>query len=178
IWWNNLITQYGELDNDNIGGLGPVNITLKDLQPGTYQFMINYYRDWWRERFYDSPSASCMTYGSPLNAPDDTPQQTGNPCFTQTNITVTVRTYHNSSNPVRTETRILAYPSYVGGAPGWAPEGPFGNSWYVTQIVTVDDQRNVTIGGTAPQPLSQRVDAVATPLYSGIAPRKIEGRQP
>jgi len=179
IWWNNPVTQHGELDNDNIGVLGPENITLKDLQPGEYQFMINYYRDWWQERFYDSGAAACLPHPSPVNAPDDTPEVTGNPCFTQTDITVTVRTYHNSSNPVRTETRTLVYPSYVDGAPGpGTPEGPFGDSWFVTQIVTVDADRNVTIGGTTPQPLINRAAAVATPLFTGSTPRKPEGRRP
>src|SRR6185436_778650 len=118
IWWNNLITAHGELDNDNIGGLGPENITLKDLQPGRYQFMINYYRDWWKEQFFDNTSMSCMAYASPVNAPDDYPPYISNPCYTQTTITITVNTFHNSSSPVRTETRTLQNPSYTYNAPG------------------------------------------------------------
>ena len=180
IWWNNLVTQHGELDNDNIGGLGPENITLKDLQPGTYTFFINYYRDWWDERFFDNGTQTCMSYPTPVNQPDDPPQFSSVPCFTQTTITITVRTYHNASSPVRTETRTLALPSFAQGAPGpGTPEGPFGQSWYVTQIVTVDQNRNVTIGGTVPQEASPPVSgALAPAVAEWNPPRKPEGRQP
>lgn len=179
IWWNNLITQHGELDNDNIGGLGPENITLKDLQPGTYQFMINYYRDWWKEQFYDSGTSTCIPYGSPVNAPDDYPPYISNPCFVQTPITVTMHTFHNSSTPVRTETRTLNLPSYAYGAPGPGyPEGPVGDEWYITQIVTVDDQRHVSIGGTGPQPVPLEASRIARKADNWNPPRKAEGRQP
>jgi hypothetical protein len=173
----NLVTQNGELDNDNIGGNGPENITLKDLQPGRYEFLIDYYRDWWREQFFDSGSQSCVPYGSPINAPDDTPQY--NQCFVQTPITVTMRTYHNSSNPVRTQVRTMNYPDYTDGLfyPG-NPEGPVGDSWFVTQIVTVDDDRHVTIEGNSPQPGPNMIAAAPPRLTSFKAPRKAEGRTP
>ncbi|MGH7741103.1 MAG: hypothetical protein ACRENS_03685, partial [Candidatus Eiseniibacteriota bacterium] len=136
IWWNNKITDYGELDNDDFGGLGPENITLKDLLAGRYEFLIDYYRDWWKESYYDPGTALCLPYVPPVNTPDDTPEY--DPCFTQTPITVTMNTFHNSLAAVRTVTRTMNYPDYDAGIflPG-NPEGPVGESWYVTQIVTV-----------------------------------------
>jgi hypothetical protein len=176
----NLITQNGELDNDNIGGLGPENITLKDLEPGRYEFLIDYYRDWWREQFYDSGTQTCIPYASPINAPDDPPEIIGYPnCFVQTPITVTMQVFHNSSSAVRTATRTMNYPDYTNGLfyPG-NPEGPVGDSWYVTQIVTVDDQRNVTIEGAGPVPNLAARAAPPRRVTDFKPPRKAEGGQP
>lgn len=171
IYWNNLVTANGELDNDNIGGLGPENITLKDLAPGTYQFMVNYYRDWWREKFFDTGTQTCLPYPTPINSPDDLPQFYQ--CHTPTPITVTVATFHNSSSAVRTVTRTLNEQDYAQNYPlPGTPEGPQGDSWYVTQIVEVDEDRNVTIVGQSPQTAPGKV---ATPVATSARlplPRK------
>ena len=165
IWWDGLVTVHGELDNDNIGGLGPENITLKDLQPGTYTFMINYYRDWWREKFFDSGTSTCLPYATPINASDDV----GNTCYTQTTITCTVDTYYNASAPVRTITRTLTNPNFGAGRPGIGTgEGASGTSWFVTQTVTVDANRNVTIVGTGPN--ATAITTGETPPVETIAP--------
>lgn len=177
IWWYNRITQHGELDNDDyLGGQGPENITLKDLQPGTYQFMINYYRDWWKEQLYDSGTRTCIPQ-TPFVYPDDPGYD---PCFVQTDITITVRTYHNSSAPVRTATRTLTYPDYGDALPAAGnAEGPAGNSWYITQIVTVDADHKVTIGGIGTQPADPGPGRVAR-LVEGWnpPPRKPGGQRP
>lgn len=177
IAWFNLATQNGELDNDNIGGLGPENITLKDLQPGRYEFLINFYRDWWKEKYYDSATQTCIPYPSPINAPDDPPPY--DPCYTQTDITVTMQTFHNSSAAVRTETRTLVTPDFADGLfyPG-NPEGPVGDSWYVTQIVTVDEQRHVTIEGSSAPRTATAASAIPRRATSLVVPRKSEGRKP
>ncbi|MFH0980572.1 MAG: hypothetical protein V2A79_03420, partial [Planctomycetota bacterium] len=145
IAYYNLSNDFGELDNDDIGGTGPENITLKKLtEEGDYVFMINYYRDWWRERSYDSESQQCVDNDPPLNQPDDE----GTTCYTQTDITVTAKTYHNSSTPVREETRTLSVPNFGASVPPrGTPEGPVGSSWYVTQVVHVDEDGTVTIEG-------------------------------
>ncbi len=168
----NLATSNGELDNDNIGVLGPENITLKDLSPGTYTFMINYYRDWWREKFYDSPSATCQNYGTPLNTPDDLTFV----CHTQTPIQVTVNTFHNSSAPVRTVTRTLNEQNYGDFIPAdGSPEGAVGDEWFVTQIVQVDDQRHVTVVGASKSPTTlPGLLPAARRLTDWKAPRKPE----
>ncbi|UCE59025.1 MAG: hypothetical protein JSU63_16470, partial [Phycisphaerales bacterium] len=135
-------SEFGELDNDNIGGNGPENITLKKLTPGRFQFMINYYRDWWKERSWDPASETCVENTPPLNEPDDT----GDTCYTQTDIITTVKTYHNSNTPVRTVTRTLTTPNFGANVPlAGSAEGAVGGSWFVTQIVTVDSNGEVTI---------------------------------
>jgi hypothetical protein len=169
ISWFNLITTNGELDNDNIGGTGPENITLKDLTPGTYTFMINYYRDWWREQFYDSPTQTCLPYTTPVNTPDDLTYV----CHEQTPIEVTVRTYHNSSSPVRTVSRTLQEQNYGAAIPAdGSGEGAVGDEWFVTQIVQVDEQRNVTIVGAGPQPAPPAARAAAVRVANWNPPRK------
>ncbi|MGH7741104.1 MAG: hypothetical protein ACRENS_03690 [Candidatus Eiseniibacteriota bacterium] len=173
IWWHGKVTQYGELDLDNIGGLGLENITLKDLQPGRYEFLINYYEDYWMESYLDSDTGLCIWAQLPQIAQDDP----YNDCFVQTNVTVTMQTFHNSSDPVRTETRTMVYPDFGDGLfnPG-NPEGSVGQSWYVTQIVTVDDQRHVTIENGA----TTATIAAHTPLRvsQGIMARKPNGGRP
>lgn len=171
IYWNNLVTVNGELDNDNIGGLGPENITLKDLTPGTYQFMVNYYRDWWREQYFDTPTQTCLPYSTPINATDDLPQFYQ--CHVPTPITVTVSTFHNSSSAVRTVTRTLNEQDYANGyPPPGTPEGPQGDSWYVTQIVEVDEDRNVTIVGVGPQPAPSKTRGPVANASAPALPRK------
>ncbi len=146
IWFGNLTTQFGELDNDDIGGDGPENITLKKLnETGDYVFMINYYRDWWREKTWDSDTEQCVTNDPPLNSPDDE----GDACYTQTTITITVKTYHNSSDPVREVTRQLSVPNFgTSVPPRGTGESAVGDSWFVTQKVSVDDDGVVTVEGT------------------------------
>ena len=101
-------------------------------------------RDWWRERSFDTGSSSCIDNNPPLNAPDDEGAQ----CYTQTDITVTVKTYHNSSDPVREVTRTLSRPNFGAGVPAaGAPEGAVGDSWFVTQIVSVDQDGVITVEG-------------------------------
>ncbi|MCH7813715.1 MAG: hypothetical protein IID40_06805 [Planctomycetes bacterium] len=140
-----LSNSNGELDNDNIGGTGPENITLKKLpDEGDYQFMINYYRDWWQERSYDSGLQQCVDNTPPVNTPDDP----GDACYTQTTITITVKTYHNSSAPVRQVIRTLSVPNFGANIPAQGTgEGAVGNSWFVTQIVSVDANGNITVQG-------------------------------
>ena len=55
---------------------------------------------------------------------------------------VTMRTYHNSDTPVRVQTRSMIEGDQGRGLPGpGSPEGAVGDAWYVTQIVTVDENR-------------------------------------
>ena len=97
----------------------------------------------------------------------------------QTTITVTVLTYHNGDTPVRTETRTMVYPDYTGGLPAAGnPEGAIDDSWYVTQIVTVDAGRNVTIGGLGPLMPHVPGATAARRVPGWNPPRKPEGRRP
>ncbi len=127
-------TSFGQLDFDNIGGKNPTpeNITLKDLSaPGDYAFLINYYRDWWKERQseYDPNTGQwlrCVSAvtGEPMpscpledpvppgqNTPDDF-----DPCPCTTKIHNTVRTYFNSVTPVRIQEDPVVAPSAPNGS--------------------------------------------------------------
>ncbi len=168
------VSSYGELDNDNIGGTGPENITLKDMREGNYQFMIDYYRDWWKEYYYDQPSNTCIPYDTPINYPEDYGYD---PCFEPTPITVTVKTYHNAASPVRTQTFTAVWPDYGYYLPGSGlGEGQLDDAWAVVQTVTVDADRNVTITGTTPQtapppatrPYVRAVAASPPPSKAGV----------
>lgn len=152
------ITEFGQLDFDDIGGNGPENITIKHLSvPGDYQFMVNYYRDWWKESQYDSNSMQCVPLTCPpedpaatgQNTPDDEPP--GPPsCYCTTRVHNKVRTYFNSIMPVRTQFPptddiYVRDPSYAAGLPTNNNEGQVDDSWWVIQTVCVDDAGKIFI---------------------------------
>ncbi|NOX60187.1 MAG: hypothetical protein GXP29_15190 [Planctomycetes bacterium] len=141
-----LSSTFGQLDIDDIGGTGPENITLKQLsQEGEYVFMINYFRDWWQEQFFDTDTMTCLdNTPDPLNSPDNVTDQ----CYTQTDIDITVETFHNASAAVRTQVLTLSTPNLGAAIPGaTTPEGMVSGSWWVAQVVSVDADGNVTVQG-------------------------------
>jgi hypothetical protein len=105
--------------------------------------MINYYRDWWKERTYDPDTEQIVTNDPPLNEPDDPDDR----AYTQTTIQLRVETYLNSSNPVRVVSRTLARPNFGSQVPSrGGGERAVGESWYVTQIIIVQPDGSVIIG--------------------------------
>ena len=102
IWWTNKVSELGELDIDNIGNTGPENITLKTVIDGDYQIWVNYYEDWYLE--------------NPNSTDPDPP----------TPITVTMKTYFNSSTVLDTSTFTLTQRNH-------GEDRPIGTSGPVTQ---------------------------------------------
>ena len=97
IWYGSKESNLGELDiddfrggaaNDGIGtGLGPENITLKTVVDGEYQVWANYFEDW------------------VIEDPDADPE-------IPTPISVTMKTYFNSSTVLDTSTFTLTQKNY------------------------------------------------------------------
>jgi hypothetical protein len=104
----------GELDIDDTYGTGPENITLNSLEDGDYQVWVNYYADHYTE--------------------DDTEEEE-----TPTPISVTLKTYFNTSTELDTVNFTLNRQDY-GGARPYDLTGPATqDSWYIRKLVKVKD---------------------------------------
>jgi len=120
ISFRHTVSELGELDIDDIPGTGPENITLKQIVPGDYQAYANFFRS---HNEADDPDAD-----PPIINP----------------VTVTMKTYYNSSTPLDTVT--FTFTDFDQGA--GPPEGVTGPAtqecWYIRKKVVVDDELKVT----------------------------------
>ena len=114
IWYGNKQSNLGELDIDNIGNTGPENITLKTVIDGDYQVWANYYRDW------------------VSGVPNDPP----NPA---TPITITMKTYFNSSTVLDTNTFTLTERNSGNPLPLGTAGPATQPSWYIRKLIKVLD---------------------------------------
>lgn len=134
----NKLGNYGEHDVDVQNGHGPENITMHALIPGRLQFMVNYGEDHTKEQL--QIGGQCVTQTPPLHQWD----QPGTPCYKQTDLVLTVRTYHNRKTPIHTKYRTLSVPDRSTVPQANKPVGPVGQSWHVTQLVTIDEFGAIT----------------------------------
>lgn len=115
IWYSSRVSELGELDIDNIGNTGPENITLKTVVDGEYQVWANYYRD----HYIEDP-----------NSVEDDPE---------TAISVTLKTYFNSSTILDTNTFTLTKPNYGADRPVGTTGPATQPSWYIRKQLKVED---------------------------------------
>lgn len=115
IWYGSKSSNLGELDIDNIGNTGPENITLKTVVDGDYQVWANYYRD----HYIEDPESQ-----------DPDPE---------TAISITMKTYFNSSTELDTSSFTLTKPNYGADRPVGTSGPATQPSWYVRKLLKVLD---------------------------------------
>ena len=115
ISYSSRVSKLGELDIDNIGNTGPENITLKTVVDGEYQVWANYYRD----HYIEDP-----------NSEEDDPE---------TAISVTMKTYFNSSTLLDTNTFTLTKPNYGADLPVGTSGPATQPSWYIRKQLKVEN---------------------------------------
>ena len=116
IYYGSPIQSSGELDVDDTQGTGPENITLNSLPDGDYQVWVNYYADHYTE--------------------DEDPEDEDPP---PTPISVTLKTYFNTSAELSSVGFTLNADNYGSDQP-YGTTGPSTQeSWYIRKLVKIKD---------------------------------------
>jgi len=157
---DNLVTEFAFaqprfLPSPGVCFLGRSIVTLfNPSMPGRYEFMVNFYKDWCNE-YICLPFVGCFCAGTCFNCNLDLP---GSPTYCPTLVFDTFRVFHKGSLAHQVGFTTFAPNEGANFPPPGLPVGPFGDSWYVAQIVTVDENGLITVEGASP------MSDVASPL--------------